>query len=250
MDWFCGYFKDRYKWAFKLENKYRKLGRLSDCQKWINRLFDVKWAVKTLDICDLSDKVKIGYLQTYTRMGLQGLDRHGKNIIAEIINSAPRTTRDMVLYRGLSKEFDEPYDHNYHKEKFVSMTFLQNIAASFATRYTGEVMGRDYVDEGFYILELTIPKGTRCLFVDALLPQIFDWPEGEIIIPTFDVEIVSEQKKTLKYKDFRKDAVETAAFTILKANAVVKTAINPKTGRKIRKDGATYARLRRERCLK
>lgn len=219
----CRFFRDRYKHMLKYEKKLRRVGDTRKCPKWLEQLIDTDWAYENMWELDhilagLGNVPRMAYLKTYTSYGVKGLDDHGISAVEEILRNAPRTTTDMVLYRGLSKEFDEPYVHNHNDIGFISFTFLKTIAYSFADEYDAFKMGRDAKDERKYVLELTIPEGTQCLFLDPITVDMDNvWPEAEILLPTFhNVEVVSQKTEKVKYFNVFDGKVKTDTFIYLK----------------------------------
>lgn len=98
--------------------------------------------------------------------------------LASIINNAPPLEADLLVYRGITNDYFPKKDNMFLNKRFISTTYALHAAFNF--------MG----DFNCCLLQILLPKGTRCLF----MPIVSVYPdECEILLPITTIFKISSK---------------------------------------------------------
>jgi len=133
--------------------------------------------------------------------------RHTANRFQQIINDAPKTDKEFVVFRGSGYPLS-----NYYAETFISTTFSSEIAFMYAQV--------DEEDQTGYFCRFTIPAGSKVLYIS---PLAGDGPaESEIVIP-LDSYYDSVTYEERSYQVINTDTEEIEDMTFLEADVRLNT---------------------------
>ena len=103
----------------------------------------------------------------YVKTGRVEELHHAKELIKLLLN-APKTTKSVVLYRGVIPNDKINYTHDYFDKGIISTAKCAGVASLFA-------------ENGGHVLKLHVPSNTPVLYLDDYNPYSFE-PE-EVLLP-------------------------------------------------------------------
>ena len=160
------------------------------CKKMFSEILGADWFLKCIEYMQNLPQNEWYVIEDYIADSISGLNSSRRQQLSDIIKRAPGLPRDTKIYRGFHRDWDTPYVHNFKNIPFLSTTLWKIIAANFA--YDPFHENREKV-----ILELTLPAGTSCLWID----KYSDYLEQEVLIPDLDIEIIKLRKETISLSE-------------------------------------------------
>jgi hypothetical protein len=193
-----------------------------NCKK-IFSLASATWLQECKDYVRTLPKDQKRAIVKYTNHGVLSLTPDEHKHLQDVINNAPRTDKEITVYRGFHKDWDTPFIHNFKKIPYLSTTLWKTVAADF---------GFDPYQKGHenIILELVLPIGTACLWIDPYS----EYKEQEVLIPDIEIEIHDTRTEKVSFlrafDDFTK---QFETFTILRAypKTIISNVVNLVTGK-------------------
>lgn len=143
---------------------YQDIEGLEKNKDWIQK--QVKY-IQDLKIEDFELLIDYSYDQNEF-IGKKNLKK--QNRLKKIINNSPPLDYDLIVYRGINNDYFSQQNKYFYNNRFISTTYLLHEAFKFMGSY------------GCCIVQIYLPKGTRCIF----MPILSVYPEENEILLSKD----------------------------------------------------------------